>query len=267
MNAIKTNLALAALAGLLAVPAGQTLFAADKPASEAPAAKAQSTADENVNKLTDAEKAAGWKLLFNGKDTEGWHSFKRKDVRPGWKVENGTLACADPKNAGDLCTNDKYSWFELSLEYNISHAGNSGILYHVTDAGGATWSTGPEFQLEDNTAAADKVRCGWLYALYQPPIDPKTNKTLDATKPVGEWNHVRLLVSPEKCEHVINGVKYFEYVLGSDDFNSRVEKSKFNHKNPGMGNFAKFDTGYIVLQGDHGQVSFRNVKVRPIEKK
>ena len=84
---------------------------------------------------------------------------------------------------------------------------------------------------------------------------------------MGEWNHVRLLVSPEKCEHVINGVKYFDYVLGSDDFNSRVEKSKFNHKNRGMENYAKFDTGYIVLQGDHGQVSFRNIKVRPIEKK
>ena len=100
-------------------------------------------------------------------------------------------------------------------------------MYHVTDEGGAVWATGPEFQLEDNEKAADPVRCGWLYALYQPPIDPKTGKTLDATKPVGEWNHVRLLITPAKCEHDINGVKYFEYVLDSDDFNERVAKSKF----------------------------------------
>jgi len=264
MKAIKKNLALAALAALLAVPAAQTLFAQEKHA-ETPAP--QIPIDPNANQLTSDEKAAGWKLLFNGKDTEGWHSFRRKDVRPGWKVENGMLECADPKNAGDLCTDEKFTWFEFKLEYNISHAGNSGILYHVTDAGGSSWQTGPEFQLEDNTAAADTERCGWLYGLYKPPVDPKTNKTLDATKPVGEWNQVRLLISKDKCEHDINGVKYFEYVIGSDDFNSRVEKSKFNHKNRGMENFAKFDTGYIALQGDHGMVTFRNVKIRPIEAK
>ncbi len=108
--------------------------------------------------------------------------------------------------------------------------------------------------------AADPVRCGWLYALYQPPDDPKTGHPLDATKPVGQWNHVRLLVSPEKCEHEINGVKYFEYVLHSDDFNARVAKSKFGN----MANFAKSDLGYIALQGDHGSVSFRNIKIRCI---
>jgi hypothetical protein len=216
--------------------------------------------DSAPNTLTDVEKAAGWKLLFNGKDFTGWHNFKRQEVRPGWQVKDGMLVCADPHNAGDIVTADKYDWFELQLDYNISVAGNSGIMYHVTDAGGAVWATGPEFQLEDNKEAADPVRCGWLYALYQPPDDPNTGKPLDATKPVGEWNHVRLLITPEKCEHDINGVKYFEYVLGSEDFNSRVAKSKF----ASMPNFAKSNAGYIALQGDHGQVSFRNIKIRPI---
>jgi hypothetical protein len=133
-------------------------------------------------------------------------------------------------------------------------------MYHVTDAGNAVWATGPEFQLEDNVKAADRIRCGWLYALYQPPDDPKTGKPLDATKPVGEWNHVRLLISPDSCVHEINGVKYFEYELGSDDFKARVAKSKFRS----MPNFAKFDSGYIALQGDHGSVSFRNIKIRAI---
>ena len=122
---------------------------------------------------------------------------------------------------------------------------------------------GPSSSLRTTRKRADQIRCGWLYALYQPPIDPKTGKTLDATKPVGEWNHVRLLISPEKCEHDINGVKYFEYVLGSDDFNDRVAKSKFAK----MPDFAKSDIGYIALQGDHGQVSFRNIKIRPIAPK
>lgn len=198
--------------------------------------------------------------MFDGKDFAGWHNFKQDAVRPGWQVTNGTLACIDPHHAGDIVTADKFEWFELQLDYNISVAGNSGIMFHVTDEGRAVWATGPEFQLEDNKAARDPVRCGWLYALYQPPIDPATGKPLDATRPVGKWNHVRLLVSPEKCVHEINGVKYFEYVLGSEDFNQRVAKSKFAK----MSNFAKSKDGYIALQGDHGQVMFRNIKIRVI---
>ena len=121
-------------------------------------------------------------------------------------------------------------------------AGNSGIMYHVTDARRTIWETGPEFQLEDNEKAADPIRCGWLYALYQAARSTrKTGKTLDATKPVGQWNHVRLMLTPEKCEHDINGVKYFEYVLGSEDFKGRVAKSKFAR----MKNFANSDTGYL----------------------
>jgi hypothetical protein len=216
--------------------------------------------DAAPNTLTDAEKKEGWKLLFDGTSAKGWHSFKRHDVLPGWQVKDGTLACVDPHNAGDLCTDDKYDWFDLRLEYNISEAGNSGIMFHVTDAGNAVWATGPEFQLEDNAKAKDPIRCGWLYALYEPPLDPATGKTLDATKPAGQWNQVRLVISPEKCEHYINGVKYFEYVLGSQDFKDRVAKSKFRS----MPKFAKADSGYISLQGDHGQVAFRNIKLLPL---
>jgi hypothetical protein len=219
--------------------------------------------DSKPNTLTDAEKAAGWKLLFNGEELSGWHNFKKEGVRPGWTVKDGTLACVDPHNAGDIVSPEQFDWFELLIDYKIAEGGNSGIMYHVNDAGNAAWATGPEFQLEDNAKASDPVRCGWLYALYQPPIDPATGKTLDATKPAGEWNHIRLLISPEKCVHEINGVKYFEYVLGSQDFKDRVAKSKFS-KMPG---FAKYDKGYIALQGDHGQVCFRNIKVRPLEKK
>jgi hypothetical protein len=211
--------------------------------------------------LSDSEKAQGWRLLFNGKDLTGWHNFKREGVKPGWQVKDGALACVDPHNAGDIVTADKFDSFELQLDYNISEGGNSGIMYHVTDEGGAAWATGPEFQLEDNAKAADPQRCGWLYALYQPPIDPKTSKPLDATKPAGQWNHVRLLITDKKCEHEINGVKYFDYVIGSPDFNERVVKSKFGK----MPLFAKAKSGYIALQGDHGEVSFRNIKIRSIK--
>jgi hypothetical protein len=213
-----------------------------------------------TNALTPEEKKAGWQLLFDGNSLDGWHNFKTNSIRPGWQVKEGVLVCVDPHNAGDLCTKDQFDWFELQLDYNISTGGNSGIMFHVTEQGRSAWATGPEVQLEDNKEARDPQRCGWLYGLYQPAIDPKTDKPIDATKPAGEWNHIRVLITPEKCEHEINGVKYFEYVLGSEDFNQRVAKSKFGK----MPLFAKSNVGFIALQGDHGQVSFRNIKIRPI---
>lgn len=216
-----------------------------------------------LNTLTEAETKAGWTLLFNGKDLGGWHNFKSDKIRPGWKVEAGTLACVDPHDAGDLCTAGQYDWFELSLEFQMGEGANSGVIFHATDDEGAVWATGPELQLEDNAKAKDPQRCGWLYGLYQPENDPKTGKPIDATKPAGEWNHLRLVISPDKCVHEINGVKYFEYVLGSEDFKKRVAASKFGS----MKNFAKFGKGYLSLQGDHGKVSFRNVKLRPIAAK
>lgn len=254
MKWLNSTLSLIVLTAICSGPAARVLRADDAPA------KASGKKEAKPNTLSYDEKTAGWKVLFNGSNTDGWHTFHTDSVRPGWQVNDGTLQCVDPSNAGDLCTNDKFDWFELQLDYSISHAGNSGIMYHVTDKGGAVWATGPEFQLEDNAAAGDPVRCGWLYALYQPPVDPATGKTLDATKPVGQWNHVRLLISPKKCVHEINGVKYFEYVYNSDDFKERIAKSKFNS----MPDFAKSDIGYISLQGDHGKVAFRNIKIRRI---
>lgn len=218
-------------------------------------------AQENVLSLT--EKSEGWKLLFNGKDLKGWSNFKSKDVKPGWKVADGTLVCVDPSNAGDLVTKDEYEWFELEFDYKMGFAANSGVMYHVSDKGGMVWETGPEIQLQDNPNARDAQLCGWLYQLYKPEIDPKTQKPFDATKPNTEWGHIRVVISPEKCEHYVNGVKYFEYVLGSEDFNKRVAASKFGS----MPNFAKAEKGFIALQGDHGTVSFKNIKIKPLKAK
>jgi hypothetical protein len=221
---------------------------------EIPSAAAQ-PGEPPSNTLTEAEQKAGWKLLFNGTDLAGWHSFKRADVRAGWVAKAGTLTCADPHDAGDLCTNQQYGAFELLLDYNITPAGNSGVMFHVTDDASTTWATGPECQLLDNKAGRDPQKAGWLYGLYR--------SETDATKPAGEWNRLRLLITPEKCEHEMNGVKYFEYVPGSDDFKQRVAASKFGK----MPKFAQSPTGYLALQGDHGVISFRNVKIRPIDAK
>lgn len=218
--------------------------------------------ERTQNTLSLAEVANGWRLLFNGKDLAGWHNFRRETIRPGWQVKDGTLACVDPHKAGNLVAPGEYDWFELQLDYKIVPGGNSGVIYHISTNRGGPCETGPEVQLQDNATAANDEQSGWLFNLYRTPNDLTTGKPLDATKPAGQWNHLRLLITPEKCEHEMNGVKYFEYVLGSNDFKSRVAKSKFAE----FPDFGIYEKGGIALQGDHGQVCFRNIKIRPIHR-
>jgi len=213
------------------------------------------------NTLTDQEKKAGFKLLFDGKTTDGWRSYQKKEISPKWQIVDGALTRAE-KGAGDIVTEDRYGAFELLIDWKIAPGGNSGIMFHVTEDEQTPWMTGPEVQLQDNKGN-DPQKAGWLYQLYQPPKDPKTGQTIDATKPVGEWNSMRILIAPpgKRSEVWMNGVKYEEFVKGSADWNQRVAKSKFGQ----MKNFGKPTKGYISLQ-DHGDdVAFRNIKIRVID--
>jgi len=219
-----------------------------------PVAASSAFAAAPLNQLTEEEKAAGWKLLFDGESTAGWRNYQKPDVSPNWKVVDGALTMSQ-KGAGDIITADQYGAFELSLEYNISPGGNSGVMFHVQETGKTPWQTGPEIQIQDNVAGHDPQKAGWLYQFYKADVD--------ATKPAGEWNQLRIVITPEKCEHFMNGTKYFEYVKGGDDWNKRLAASKFMN----YPDFGKSDSGHIALQ-DHGNlVSFRNIKIRPIAKK
>jgi hypothetical protein len=210
-------------------------------------------ADPAPNTLTAEEKAAGWKLLFDGTTTTGWRNYNKTAIAPGWKVENGELV-RGTEQAGDIVTADKYGAFELSLEYNISKGGNSGLMYHVEETSGPPWHTGPEVQIQD-VGGKDPQKPGWLYQLYPSEVD--------AAKPAGEWNELKILITPEKCATWMNGKLYNEYVKGSKDWDEKVAKSKFAK----FANFGKPTSGFICLQ-DHGNpVSFRNIKIRPIAAK
>ena len=208
-------------------------------------------ADAKPNTLTDEEKEAGWVLLFDGKSMENFRGYKKDTVPDGWKIVDGAITRVG--GGGDIITKEQYDNFELSLEYKISEGGNSGIMYRVLETDGPSYHTGPEVQIQDNVKGHDPQKAGWLYQLYPSKVD--------ATKPAGEWNEVRILLSPEKCTHYMNGTKYCEYVIGSDDWNAKVAASKFS-KWPGFGKAPK---GHICLQ-DHGnEVAFRNIKIRPID--
>lgn len=204
------------------------------------------------NTLTESEKRSGWKLLFDGKTKEGWRNYKKDSISDGWKVVKGALVRAQ-KGAGDIITENQYDSFVLTLEFKISKGGNSGIMYHVTEEAAQPWHTGPEFQVQDNVAGHDPQKAGWLYQLYPAKID--------STKPVGQWNQVRIVITPELCEHYMNGLKYCTYVKGSDDWDQKVAKSKFSKYE----NFGKPTKGHICLQDHNDVVSYRNIKIREIK--
>ncbi|MCB1231682.1 MAG: DUF1080 domain-containing protein [Verrucomicrobiae bacterium] len=205
------------------------------------------------NTLTDEEKADGWQLLFDGKDLSNFRNYNGEGINEKWQVKDGAFTLTE-KGGGDIITKKEYGAFEIKLDYKISEGGNSGLMYHVTEVKGSPpWHTGPEMQIQDNVHGHDPQKAGWLYQLYAADTD--------ATKPVGEWNTVHLIITPEKCVHYMNGVKYVEYVKGSKDWDEKVAASKFS-KFP---DFGKPTKGHINLQ-DHGNVvSFRNVKIKPLD--
>lgn len=203
-----------------------------------------------ANTLTAAEKAAGWKLLFDGKTTAGWRNYRKDKISDGWQVVDGVLSAK--KGAGDIITTDQFGSFELVLDYKISKGGNSGVMFHVTEEGKYPYETGPEVQIYDHPGGPDVQKTGFLYQLYDSQVD--------STKPAGEWNQMRLLITPEKCATFINGQKYHEYVIGSDDWNSRLARGKFKQ----MPLFATRDKGFICLQEHGSDVEFKNIKIRPI---
>jgi hypothetical protein len=208
---------------------------------------------QDPNLLTPAEAEAGWRLLFDGKTTEGWRNYRAETVGSGWQVVDGELTIVEPGKAGDIVTKDKYAWFELVLEAKLGKGQNSGVMFHVTEDGLASWHSGPEVQLYDHAIEEGVETTGFLYQLYKP--------TFDASKPAGEWNHLRIRVARDLCWTELNGKRLYEYQLGSKEFWAKVGESKFS-KYPG---FARAGSGHIALQGDHGRVSFRGIKLRLLE--
>ncbi len=217
----------------------------------------------NSNRLTAAEKAAGWKLLFDGKTTTGWRDFRKPAVSGGWQVIDGAL-CRVDKSARDIITTEQYDNFVLELDYKVPPHANSGIIYRVSEDQARAPLTGVEYQILDNTdPQGDSQKSGWAYALYQPPLDPHTGKPLDATRPVGQWNHVKLVCDGPRIQHWMNGVKYCEYEIGSEDWKERVARAKYAR----WPRYAKNARGHIALQGDHGDVCFANIKLLPLPAK
>lgn len=221
------------------------------------------------NQLTDAEKAQGWLLMFDGASSDGWRGYNKTGFPAAWNVEDGTLRCIGEKSrneagkadGGDIVYSKMlFSNFDLRLEWKISDEGNSGIFYLAREvAGWPIYKSGPEMQILDNKKNPDSFRgkdgnrkAGSLYDLI--PAKPQN------TRPVGEWNSIEIICFQGKVVHRQNGAIVLEYELGTPEWKALVSKSKFPGLNPEWENIAK--EGVIGLQ-DHGDdVWFRNIKIR-----
>jgi hypothetical protein len=244
--------------GILAVVLGacsRTEQAAERTAVEMPE-------PEPINTLTSGEAAEGWQLLFDGTSTDAWRGYGREEFpSDSWKAEDGALMVVGTSGdmlGTDIVTKETFRDFELSLEFNVSPGGNSGIFYRVLEEEGMEiWQNAAEYQvLDDDAYVAEGARAEDAHLTAgNYDMHPANGGT---AKPVGEWNLARILVRGNLVEHWLNGAKVVEYELGSEDWARRYAESKFVE----YPRFSQAETAPIGLQ-DHGsQVWFRNIKIR-----
>ena len=217
-----------------------------------------------LNTLTPKEVQQGWKLLFNGKNLDGWTSVG-KDTGPekGWTVENGVLTVnkGGPQKGGDIITKDQYSDFDLRVEFRLTKGANSGIKYFFVKYAKGGW-LGLEYQiLDDQTHPDAKLGRdgnrlqGGLYDMFAPAKNKKDS-------PIGEWNSARIVSKGTKVTHYLNGKKVLSFDRKSKQYMDAYKLSKFNGSEPVFGDVEK---GYILLQEHQEEVSFRNIKIRVLK--
>lgn len=231
-----------------------------------------------ANALTEAEQTAGWRLLWDGKTTDGWRSAKA-DSFPvqGWSIKDGALVTpenggAESAGGGDIITRQRYANFELTLDFKLTGGANSGIKIFVQPAlapigqpkekaATAGSAIGLEFQILDDELHPDAKlgrdsnrTIGSLYDLIPAPQTKKVN-------PMGEWNRARILSRGNHVEFWLNGAKTVEFERGSASFRQLVAASKYQ-KIPAFG---EWTDGHILLQEHGSEVWFRNVKIRDLK--
>jgi hypothetical protein len=251
---------------ILAIASLTLVIAACQSKKETTESSSDSTATSEVSKpaesslLTEEQKAAGWKLLFDGKSLDGWRFFKNQ-ANNSWEAIDGMLHCkpfdeVKENKRSDIMTNDEYENFELAFEWKISSQGNSGVMYHVTEEFDQPYKSGPEYQILDDggypgeTKETNMTACCYdMYAV--------SNKKLN---PVGEWNSSKIVVNGKNVEHWLNGEKVLTYEIGSADWKKRKAGSKWKDEK-GYGASAK---GHIDLQDHSHEAWFKNIMIKPL---
>jgi hypothetical protein len=209
---------------------------------------------EAPNTLTEQERRDGWRLLFDGKTTNGWRGYKQPAMPAGWTVVDGALTRT--AQTTDIVTTDQFGDFELALEWRVVPGANSGIFFRAIEGEGAIYEYAPEVQVLDDAGHADGgselTSAGSNFALH--PV------RRGVVKPAGQWNAVRLRVDGNHVQHWLNGQLVVDYELSSEDWKQRVAASKF----AAWPQYGLASRGHIGLQEHGAEVAFRSVKLREL---
>jgi hypothetical protein len=212
------------------------------------------------NRLIKKERREGWELLFDGRTTKGWHSWKQTSVGAAWSVKDASLHL-DPtakEGRGDIVTDAVYDNFEMRFTWKIAAKGNSGIIFMVQEIPEVygTFISGPEYQLIDNVNYPEKLDAkqmsGSLYDLIACPAE--------YCKPAGQWNEGVIIVDHGRIKLELNGKLAAEVTMGSQQWNDVVGPSKFAKEKY----FAKVQAGRIAIQDHSGEVWVKNMRIRKL---
>lgn len=224
-----------------------------------------------------------WIYLFDGTSLDGWRAYNGDAMPPGWTIKDSTLTFDTELGLEQNYTGGKdiiygaeeFENFDLYLEWKLPEGGNSGIFYHLKEGYDAPPVVSPEYQLIDDenyarihditeynlslgyTEKPEELKplqqTGADYAMHPAPAD----KILH---PVGEWNSSRIVFTPEKVEHWLNGKLLFSFVPWDDAWYAQKNSDKWK-TSPDYG---KYKTGYIGLQDHASPIWFRNIKIRKL---
>src|SRR3954453_5333266 len=182
--------------------------------------------------------ADGFKPLFNGKDTEGWH-LRNPSGHNSWTIEDGVLknTVAKGEHGTDLVTDKKFWNFTVRYEYQVPDGSNSGFYLRGRH----------EIQILGDYKSG-KPSMGGNGAIYQ-----HTAPSVFASKPAGEWQQVEATMIGNKITVILNGQKIHDQVQCDRATGSELDKNVL-------------EPGPFFLQGDHGAVSFRKIEVKELPK-
>lgn len=244
--------------------------------------------DKKTEQPTDEVKAETktdeWIYLFDGSSLDGWRAYNGDNLPPGWVIKDSVLTFdtklgleQDYKGGKDIIYGaQEFDNFELYLEWKLPPGGNSGIFYHVKEGHKSIPQIAPEYQLIDDLGYA-KIhdlttynkslgydekpeelkplqKTGSDYAMH--PAD-QSQKVLN---PIGEWNSSKIVFTPEKVEHWLNGKKLLSFVPWDEAWYKKKNSDKWKNSK----DYGKYKTGYIGLQDHSSPIWFRNIKIKKL---
>jgi type 1 glutamine amidotransferase len=197
--------------------------------------KADATPQKATAKLTRQEEKDGFKLLFDGTSMDNW-KLRNDDGAKSWSVQNGMLVNVPEGHGNDLISNDQFRDFVIRYEYMVPTNANSGLYLRGRY----------EIQILEDSAKK-KPQLGGNGAIYQvaAPSD-------FVSRPAGQWQSAQATIQGNRISVILNGVKIHEDVEVNKATGSELDQ---NLDQPGP----------IMLQGDHGAVAFRNIRIKPLK--